>query len=194
MFDKPHTLVRGTLRASKSPTKLRTLVRSNTQGLFDGKIYNLKKESLSSMDIKKEEVLDLSSNKTGLPFSRNYAEENQRVFTEAVLQAEFKKALAALEQMPLTEHPVGKVERLITLVEGYKIIADMFYHNHKTKDQQEELIKELKEKLFYYENMGNPDDLMKKLRLLDEYTTLGAPDEIKQQLANYAAMQERLRI
>mgnify|MGYP001596339724 FL=1 len=143
---------------------------------------------------KKEEGVNLNGGKTGLPFSRSYAEENQRVFTEAVLQAEFRKALAALEQMPLTEHPVGKVERLITLVEGYKIIADMFYHNHKTKDQQEEIIKRLKEKLFYYENMGLPEELFKKLQLLDEYKEIGTPDEIDKHLANYAAMQERLEI
>ena len=35
VFDKPRTLVRGKLRASKSPNKLRTLVRRIRQGLFD---------------------------------------------------------------------------------------------------------------------------------------------------------------
>ena len=35
VFGKPRTLVRGTLRASQSPNKLRTKVRSKAQGLFD---------------------------------------------------------------------------------------------------------------------------------------------------------------
>jgi hypothetical protein len=35
VFDKPRTLVRGTLRASKSPNKPHTLVCGKTQGLFD---------------------------------------------------------------------------------------------------------------------------------------------------------------
>ena len=130
----------------------------------------------------------------GLPFTTNYAQELQRDFVGAVLQANFKEALTFLETMPVENHPVKRVERLVTLVEGYKIIADMFYHNHKTKDQQEEIIKYLKEKLFYYENMGYPDELMKKLRLLDEYKEMGTPGEIRQHLVNYAAMQTRLGI
>ncbi|MBI5803952.1 hypothetical protein HY450_01780 [Candidatus Pacearchaeota archaeon] len=48
VFDKPRTLVRGTLRASKSPRKLRTLVRRKQKGLFDILIYC----ALHNVDVK----------------------------------------------------------------------------------------------------------------------------------------------
>ncbi|MBI5804205.1 hypothetical protein HY450_03100 [Candidatus Pacearchaeota archaeon] len=62
VFDKSRTLVRGTLRASKSPHKLRTLVRRKQKGLFDGvdifpsKKNNHKKRALVAVRLGKRAI------------------------------------------------------------------------------------------------------------------------------------------
>lgn len=143
------------------------------------------------MNVKKE-VLSEEKNKKEA-FSLIYSKEHQDRFLIEMMRGDFENALAVLEKMPLTENASGKIERLIVLVEGYKMISSVFYNGHKKGEIEKEFF-QLKEKLFYYENMGSPDELIQKLRLLEKYRELGSPEQINEELRDYDNLRARLEI
>lgn len=140
---------------------------------------------------KKEIEAEEKEEKKRNAFSLIYSREHQDRFIVEMMRGDFENALGVLEQMPLTENSVGKIERLIVLVEGYKMISSIFYNGHKKKEIEKEFLN-LKEKLFYYENMGSPDELIHRLRLLEKYMEIGSPEQINQELIDYDSLRERL--
>jgi len=136
--------------------------------------------------------LNKKKNEAGA-FSLVYSKEHQDKFLIALMRGDFEIALSALEQMPLTENSAGRLERLIVLVEGYKMISSIFYNNYKKNEIEEEFIK-LKKKLFYYENLGSPDELIRRLHLLEQYIEIGSPEQIIWKLADYDNLRDRLEI
>ena len=86
--------------------------------MIEQKIYNSARRKLFRMD-KKEIEAEEKEEKKRNAFSLIYSKEHQDRFIVEMMRGDFENALGVLEQMPLTENSVGKIERLIVLVEGY---------------------------------------------------------------------------